>query len=148
MNMKKTYHAKSELCFNVRMDDGYRHVAFVPHTMGESSLTTDDSQLQSAIERHRFFGTLITVTVMREEAPEASQSPIAGSGGAPAGDKSSTAASDKEPLVLSFPSLNDAKDYVAEQWGISRSRLKYKEDIERFAAKHGVIIKMGSVPPG
>ena len=145
----KTYHAKSELCFNVRMDDGYRHVAFIPHTMGGSSFTTDDPQLQCAIERHRFFGTLITVTIMREEAPEASQSPISGSGGAPASDKSSaTAASGKEPLVISFSSLNDAKDYVADQWGISRSRLKHKEDIERFAAKHGVIIKMDSVPPG
>ena len=144
MNMKKTYHAKSELCFNVRMDDGYRHVAFVPHTMGGSSLTTDDLQLQSAIERHRFFGTLITVTVMREEAPEASQSPIAGSGGAPAGDKSSTAASGKEPLVLSFPSLNDAKDYVANRWGVSRTKFHNREEIERFATEHGVIIKLRS----
>ncbi|MBP5387065.1 MAG: hypothetical protein J6Y97_06730 [Prevotella sp.] len=136
--MRKTYHAKSELCINVRMGDGHKHIAFIPHTMGGSSLTTDDPQLQSAIEQHRLFGSFITVEVMREETAMASQSPK-GSGNARANANDNHA-----PLEMTFNSYSDARDYVANQWGISRSKLRHREDIMRHAAEHHVKIILHS----
>ncbi len=142
----KTYHAKSELCINVRLDGGCRHVAFIPHTMGGSSLTTGDTKLQQAIEHHRFFGTLITATVVREEAREAGQSPATDSGNAQA--RSLSDAGDLEPEVVEFASFSDAKDYVADRWGVSRTLLKTREHIADFAYKHGVIVRIGNPHPG
>ena len=135
--MRKTYHAKSELCINVRISDGYKHVAFIPHTLGGSSLTTDDPQLQSAIEQHRLFGSFITVEVLRENKAMASQS-LSGSGDAKAGTNTDT------PEVVTVNTLSDAKDYVANRWGVSRTKFHNREEIERFATEHGVIIKLRS----
>lgn len=137
--MRKTYHAKSELCINVRMGDGYKHIAFIPHTMGGSSLTTDDPQLQSAIEQHRLFGSFITVEVMREKTVMASQSPKgSGNGMANANHANPT------PQEMTFNSNTDAKDYVANKWGVSRTMLRNREDIIRYAADHGVKIIINS----
>ena len=145
----KTYHAKSELCINVRMDGGYRHVAFIPHTMGGSSLTTDDLKLQQGIEQHRFFGTLISVTTST-----ASQSPSSDSGDGKASHLSQPSAlsvSDgsavANPQTLTFSSISEAKDYVADQWGISRSQLRRIEQIKRTALAHGVIIRFTQPHP-
>ncbi len=163
MTMMKTYRAKSELSFNVRMGSGYRHVAFVPHTMGGSSLTTDDPQLQSAIEQHRFFGTLISVTVMREEKPRVapatsfpvSQSPSTGSGDGPASGHpalssdliADVGSADANLQVLSFSSLFDAREYMADQWGISRTHLRFIEQIKRAAYEHGYAIELEGQHP-
>ena len=147
--MMKTYHAKSELCINVRMDGGYRHVAFIPHTMGGSSLTTDDLKLQQGIEQHRFFGTLISVTTST-----ASQSPSSDSGDGkashlsqPSGFSVSDGSAVANPQTLTFSSISEAKDYVADQWGISRSQLRRIEQIKRTALAHGVIIRFTQPHP-
>lgn len=163
MNMMKIYSAKSELSFNVRSENGYRHVAFVPHTMGGSSLTTDDPQLQRAIEQHRFFGTLISVTVVREDEPQAapetalltSQSPFTGSGNAlapahpsmPSGCSADNGPAVDNPKVLSFSSCSDAREYMAEQWGISRTKLKKLEQIKRTALEHGYSVDLRGKDP-
>ena len=161
--MMKTYHAKSELCINVRMDGGYRHVAFTPHTMGGSLLITDDLKLQQGIEQHRFFGTLISVT-----ASTASQSPSSDSGDGkasylsqpsalsvsdgsvecvPSGFSVSDGSAVANPQTLTFSSISEAKDYVADQWGISRSQLRRIEQIKRTALAHGVIIRFTQPHP-
>ena len=120
--MQKTYTASTELSFNVCMGTGHRHVAFVPFTRGGSSLTTDDPELQAAIERHRFFGTRITMTIDDGEPvpQQAKEKP--------------------EEEHLEFASPSDAKDYVADRWGISRTQLRTCAQIAQIAATHGVII--------
>ena len=112
------------------MGIGYKHVAFIPHTLGGSSLTTDDPLLQSAIEQHRLFGSFITVEVVRENKAKASQSPT-GSGDAKA----------DAPEEVTVNTFSDAKDYVANRWGVSRTQFHNSEEVIRFAAEHGVIIK-------
>ena len=128
--MRKTYHAKSELCINVRVDNGYRHVAFIPHTMGGSSLSTDDPELQSAIEQHRMFGAYITMEEVREEVNKGGQSPSSDSGDT------------QKPQELTFTSITDAKDYIANRWGYSRTMIRYREQVDQIASEHGVVIKL------
>ena len=120
--MQKTYTASSELSFNVCMGTGHRHVAFVPFTRGGSALTTDDTELQDAIERHRFFGTRITMTIDDSKPAER------------------PAKAEPEAEQVHFTSPSDAKDYVAERWGISRTQLRTCAQIAQIAAAHGVII--------
>lgn len=125
----KCYTAKSELSFNVRVGDAYRHVCFVAHTMGDSSFFTDDPRLQQAIEHHRYFGQYISVkTVVQPEKP--GQNPQKGTGQAQA----------HKQLVMTFDNHADAKDYVADRWDISRTMLRTEEQIKQAAARHGVKI--------
>ena len=122
ITMQKTYTSKSEISINVRVGGRMRHIAFVPHTLGGSSLTIDDPALQEAIERHRFFGTRITAAPV-EQAPA-----------------TTTVETETEnvPAPLTFGTLTEVKDYIAERWGVSRTVLRTRAQIETVAAEHGM----------
>ncbi len=124
--MTKTYLAKTELSFNVRVDDAWVHVCFVPLTLGGSYLTTSDPRLQAAIERHRFYGRWISVQRVAE--PDV---PAAPAGGAPPSSS---------PQPLSFGSLADAKEWMAAEYGISRTLLRTRAQMEAVALDHGRIL--------
>ena len=119
--MQKTYLSKSEVCINVSVNGRHRHLAFIPHTMGGSSLTVDDPALQTAIERHRFYGTRIVAAPI--EAPPEPVPPTT---------------ADTGPTTMAFDTLTEAKDYIADRWGVSRTMLRTKSQIEAVAAEHGL----------
>ncbi|MBR7055284.1 MAG: hypothetical protein IKI26_11080 [Prevotella sp.] len=122
--MLKTYIADTEMCINVRVGEGHAHVAFIPHTLGGSSLATDDPLLQEAIERHRHFGTRIHLAPPTEPEPPARRQEN----------------KERKPEHLTFTSLNDAKDYCADTFGVSRTLLRTVAQIEALAAENGIII--------
>lgn len=126
--MLKTYSADTEISINVLVGEAHRHLAFIPRTLGGSSFATDDPMLQKAIEQHRFFGTRITlVRIMNENRQEVT----------------STVAEQKgQPVDLTFSSISDAKDYCADNFGISRTRLKSFEQIKAIAKDNGVVIHL------
>ncbi len=124
--MTKTYTSKTEVSFNVRVDDAWVHVGFVPLTLGGSYFTTSDTRLQEAIERHRFFGRWVTVA---PQAPAADH-PSENDAGKPSGG----------PQPISFGSLADAKEWVAAEYGISRTLLRTRAQIEAVALDHGKIL--------
>ena len=124
--MLKTYLAQSEVCINVTLGSHHVHLAFQPFTLGGSSFTTDDPELQEAIERHRHFGSRIRLKPS-SQPPQLSSPSVA-----------------CQPREKTFYSLNDAKEYAADQWGISRTMLRTREQVEAtFRAHH---IKMGIHP--
>ena len=133
--MIKTYTSPSALSFNVRLADGFAHLTFIPHTLGGSSFTTADTRLQEAIENHRYFGTIIQMEKPLPLPPLNSRDLFN-----PAAGDSSPAA----PKEIAFFSLADAKDYVATQWDVSRTKLRTRAQIEEAALEHGVIIKIQS----
>ncbi len=127
--MLKTYTSPTAVSFNVRLAGGHAHVAFIPHTLGGSSFSTSDVRLQEAIEKHHYFGRLIQL----EATP--SQQPVT------AGVKGGSSEADSgKPKEMRFYSLADAKDYVAEQWDVSRTKLRTRAQIEEAALEHGVVV--------
>ena len=124
--MLKTYSADTEVSINVLVGGAHRHLAFIPRTLGGSSFATDDPMMQKAIEHHRFFGTLITLANTMED------------------NHTDTPGTNEEqtgrPVDLTFSSLSDAKDYCADNFGISRTRLKNFEQIKAIAEDNGVVI--------
>lgn len=119
----KTYTARSEMCINVRVGERCRHVAFIPRTMGGSSFATDDPSLQSAIEHHRYFGNRILLARSQSAAPPP-----------PAAAPSVT--------TVDVHSLAEAKDYVVERLGISRTKLRTSEQIFAVAKEKGIILRL------
>jgi len=120
--MQKTYTSKSEVSINVCVGGRHRHLAFIPHTLGGSSLTVDDPALQHAIEHHRFFGTrIVAVETM-----------------APAPLPEPTTDAPSAPVVMAFATLTEVKDYIAERWGVSRTMLRTKSQIDAVAAERGL----------
>ena len=140
--MFKTYHSNTEIVINVRKAKSLKmtHIRFEPLTLGGSMFVTDDPDLQEAIERHRDFGTLFTVQV--EPPPllfvDKDGTPEAG----PANQETAPKAH-----ILDFDSMSEAKDYVADTFGVSRTSMRTKEQIETAAAQNGLVIRWKTAAP-
>lgn len=120
--MEKIYTAGTSISINVKMGDKHCHLQFVPRTVKGSYFVTSDEKLQQAIEAHPRFGKTIHVEErvvepvrVVEEAPE-------------------------DPNIhVKAGSLAEAKDALAERFGISRSKMRSKADIEKAAAANHVV---------
>lgn len=127
--MLKTYEAKTQVNLSVRLPNGASaHVSFRPKTAGGSVYYTDNETMQAALERHPRFGKLFRLTYVETEKPE------------PAPEAEAPAEEEKAE-VKSFRNNDDAKDYLAERFGISRSKLRRRADIEQAAAANGIVIE-------
>ncbi len=129
MIMIKTYKAKTSISINVVLPGKKNmHVSFTNHSDGSSSFVTDNSDLQRAIEQHYKFGKLFRL--VSSVSPET----IAA--------KKVEEASEREAItVVKTTDLSSAKEYLAEKFGISRSRLRREEDIKAQAKAHGVVFE-------
>ncbi len=137
----KTYRSQTEIVISVRKAhaDKNTRVRFEPFTLGGSMFATDDHELQDAIERHRYFGSLFIL----DETPAVDMTPPAD---ITARQPSKETASD-HIQVMDFESLSDAKDHIAEAYGVSRTSMRTKEQIETAAAQHGLTIRWQNVAP-
>ena len=120
--MQKTYLSKTEISINVSVAGRHRHISFTPMTLGGSFLTTDDADVQQAVEAHPKFGRQITVQeevvfVPLTETEEAEQDE-----------------------TLRFACYADAKEYLAQRFGISRTRLRQTAQIHELAEKHHITL--------
>ncbi|MBO4607563.1 MAG: hypothetical protein J5682_06650 [Prevotella sp.] len=140
--MFKTYHSNTEIVINVRKAKSQKmtHIRFEPFTLGGSMFVTDDPDLQEAIERHRDFGTLFTVQV---EPPPLL---FVGPDGIPEADSADQETANNAH-ILDFDSMSEAKDYVADTFGVSRTSMRTKEQIETAAAQNGLVIRWKSSAP-
>lgn len=126
--MLKTYTANTEVSINVLVGGAHCHLAFIPRTLGGSSFATDDPMLQEAIEQHRFFGSRITLASTMDDNH---QEVVA-----------KASEQDGQPVEITFSSMSDAKDYCAEQFDISRTRLRSISQIKAIAEDNGVVIHL------
>lgn len=125
--MEKVYKAKSHISINVIMPNGKsRHLSFIPLTGGGSMLSTSDAELQSALECHHNFGVLFVLDKVVEEKP--------------AEKKLEAKPKAEEPKAnnVKVSSLEDAKAYLVDTFGISRTKLRSRKQIEEAGASHGV----------
>lgn len=129
--MYKKYQAGTDLSFSVMVGNERVRVVFEGKTMGCSIYGTRDEKLQKAIESHYWFNDkffLVQAVDEKKEAAEAKKR-------AAAKTKKKAAEEKKTHIVTDF---EDARDYLAETFGVSRSKLKTKEDILSITKEKGV----------
>lgn len=127
--MFKKYQAGSDLAFSVMVGNERMRIVFEGKTMGSSIYMTRDPKVQKAIESHYWFKDkffLVETVDEKKEAAEAKKKAAA---------KTKVADEKKTHVVTDF---EDAKDYLAETYGVSRSKMKTKEDILEIAKEKGV----------
>ena len=129
--MYKKYQAGTDLSFSVMVGNERVRVVFEGKTMGCSIYGTRDEKLQKAIESHYWFKDkffLVEAVDEKKEAAEAKKRAAA----------KTKKKADEEKKTHVVTDIEDAKDYLAETFGVSRSKMKTKEDILAIAKEKGV----------
>lgn len=127
-HMLKKYEAKSQVNMSVRLKSGANvHVSFSPKTGGGSVYYTRDEAIQYGLEHHGRFGRLFRLAGIVDETP------------APVPVVNEETEPEKKKVI--FRSNDDAKDYLADKFGISRSKLRSRAAIEECAAKNDIEIE-------
>ena len=129
--MYKKYQSGTDLSFSVMVGNERVRVVFEGKTMGCSIYGTRDEKLQKAIESHYWFKDKFFFVEAVDEKKEAAEAKKI----AAAKTKKKAAEEKKTHIVTDF---EDARDYLAETFGVSRSKLKTKEDILSIAKEKGV----------
>jgi len=132
--MVKEYRSKSTIGITINLPNGgTRRVSFSGNSEGKSVFYTDDRMVQEALERHARFGSLFYLV----EKPKKPAKPAAAKRNVeePAGKEESA----DKIIHLPFVNLSDAKEYLADRFGVSRTRLRTREDIRKYATLNGVV---------
>lgn len=141
--MLKKYKSKSDLSLSVVLPTGSTtHISFNPVTGGGSVFYTSNEKLQSGLESHPKYGKLFKL----EEA--VSENPVKKSKGAtanttpvvPDGEATGETQEDagKALIEVKVNCNDDAKDYLADRLGISRSKLRSRAQMESVANANGI----------
>lgn len=129
--MFNKYQAGTDLAFSVMVGDERMRIVFEGKTMGNSVYMTRDPNVQKAIESHYWFNDKFFLAESIDEKKEAAEEKKK----ADAKTKKKVADEKKTHVVTD---IEDAKDYLAETYGVSRSKMKTKEDILAIAKEKGV----------
>lgn len=124
--MFNKYQAGTDLAFSVMVGDERMRIVFEGKTMGSSVYMTRDPKVQKAIESHYWFNDKFFLAESIDEKAKKK---------AAAKAKKKVADEKKTHVVTD---VEDAKDYLAETYGVSRSKMKTKEEILAVAQEHGV----------
>ena len=124
--MFNKYQAGTDLAFSVMVGDERMRIVFEGKTMGNSVYMTRDPNVQKAIESHYWFNDKFFLAESIDEKKEAAEEKKKA-----ASKAKKKVADEKKTHVVT--DVEDAKDYLAETYGVSRSKMKTKEDILAIA---------------
>ena len=131
--MRKKYKAKSHVSLSVALSSGKStHVTFSPLTGGGSVYYTDNPELQRALEHHPKYGKLFKVD--ESEPAVAAAAPAKAAPDKPADGV-------KE---MKFACLDDAKDWLVDKYGLSRTKLRSRTAIIEAGKKEGIELVISS----
>lgn len=154
--VKKIYTSKSEISIKVLLGNGKTlRVAFTPRTMGSSVFMTDDEEIQKAIELHKEYGKLFvcknatiaaTASQRTEQPTDNGQQPTdngqTDNGQQPTDSNQGCSPEGKPaPKIINVGSVQEAKDYLADKFGISRTSLKNREAVKSAGVEMGVVFE-------
>lgn len=128
--MFNTYQAGTDLAFSVMVGNERVRIVFEGKTMGSSVYMTRDPKLQKAIESHYWFNDKFFLAESVDEKKEAAEAKKK------AAAKTKKKVDEKKTHIVT--DFEDARDYLAESYGVSRSKLKTKDDILAIAKEKGV----------
>ena len=129
--MFNKYQAGTDLAFSVMVGNERMRINFEGKSTGSSVYMTRDPKVQKAIESHYWFKDkffLVESIDEKKETAEAKKKAAA---------KAKKKVSDEKKTHI-VADIEDAKDYLAETYGVSRSKMKTKEDILAIAKEKGV----------
>ena len=129
--MFNKYQAGTDLAFSVMVGDERMRIVFEGKSTGSSFYMTRDPNVQKAIESHYWFNDKFFLVESIDEKKEAAEAKKK----AAAKAKKKVADEKKTHVVTD---VEDAKDYLAETYGVSRSKMKTKEDILAISKEKGV----------
>lgn len=144
----KTYYSRSDISISVLVDKKSVHLSFTPVTGSGSVFMTTDERIQNAIEKHHNFGRLFK---LRQDEPQEEPSGKKGGkskakglkDGIDSGNDTDTVNDDdsfygdgKTVITVSCP--DDAKDYLADKFGISRTSMKNVKAIKAIAESKNI----------
>lgn len=129
--MFNKYQAGTDLAFSVMVGNERMRIVFEGKSTGCSVYMTRDPKVQKAIESHYWFNDKFFLVESIDEKKEAAEAKKK----AAAKAKKKVADEKKTHVVTD---VEDAKDYLAETYGVSRSKMKTKEDILAIAKEKGV----------
>ena len=120
--------SKSHVALSVPLEKGNAHISFIEKTGQGSVFYTDNEKLAKAMRKHPKFGKLFREEEIKEEAKEeVSDAPDITDDGT------------KQPEV-SFSNNEDAKEYLADRFGVSRSKLRTRQEMEEVAKTNNLTI--------
>ena len=129
--MFNKYQAGTDLAFSVMVGDERMRIVFEGKSTGSSFYMTRDPKVQKAIESHYWFNDKFFLVESIDEKKEAADAKKK----AAAKAKKKVADEKKTHVVTD---VEDAKDYLADTYGVSRSKMKTKEDILAISKEKGV----------
>lgn len=102
------------------------HVSFNKNSDGSSTYITENKDIQEGLESHYLFGNRFRIQGVIEDTISQKQS----------AKKTEEEKSTLREVVVS--DLSAAKDYIAENFGVSRTMLRSKASILEYAKANGI----------
>ena len=128
--MKKRYKSKTAISINVVLKSKKSmHIAFTAQSDGSSVYTTDNPDVQYALEHHYKYGKLFKLVSTESEADIKAKK-----------EAEEAAANEKKDEIrkVSVSDLAAAKDFLADTFGISRTSLRSEKAIMEAAKAHNI----------
>lgn len=128
--MKKHYKSKTAISINVVLKSKKSmHIAFTAQSDGSSVYTTDNPDVQYALEHHYKYGKLFKLVSTESEADIKAKK-----------EAEEAAANEKKDEIrkVSVSDLASAKDFLADTFGISRTSLRSEKAIMEAAKAHNI----------
>lgn len=127
--------SKSQVAINVVLPGGTNvHVSFLEMTGGGGVYYTNNADLANALRQHHKFGKLFKEVAVEEKPVTKKKAPAA----KPAEDGTTQDQTGSGIKEMEFKNVEDAKDYLAERYGFSRSKMKTRGAIEEIAKTEGI----------
>lgn len=122
----KKYVAKSHVSLSIPMTDKKNaRISFTPITGGGSVYYTSDERVQVALEQHPKFNKLFKEDKLYQAkkavTPQPKQEP-----------------KKKDITEVRVTCLDDAKDYLSDKFGVSRTKMRSAESIIKQAAANNI----------
>lgn len=131
--MLKVYIANTDVAFTVNVGDKRKRVSFISKSGNNGSVYfTSDPLEQEGIEKHPWYGEKVTLRESIDEKALAAEAER---------KKKELEKKQEEALVHHVDSPNEAKDYLADKFGISRSKMKTVSSILAVAKECGVVLE-------
>lgn len=128
--MKKHYKSKTSISINVVLKSKKSmHIAFTAQSDGSSVYTTDNPDVQYALEHHYKYGKLFKLVSTESEADIKAKQ-----------EAEKAAANEKkdEMRKVNVSDLAAAKDFLADTFGISRTSLRSEKSIMEAAKANNI----------